>query len=310
MKRLTPTAHTALSSLILLASSSAALAADDQLLAGVTRYESTVAFTTPESLGSDRYVDDALANLDQCITAVDAALASGLSADLEVRVHDSQIYGAQGRKHHEPGRLEEHFAPLGAVRAACLDMRVRVGVVEVKAAVDEAHAMEQALRAGSLTRDDAVIARLHADRCKKAVETAFARKIDADARLTTRYGEMSLGEVEARGCAPIAALIDEANAAGKAAADAQFAPWRQALAGDKLETFLDKNMIHFRVYTRGGKELTTPAAFARADLWFERLDSGHPQRWAMKRFQFRGDKLVGTRVVTGTGRVVPSSAYR
>ncbi len=306
MKRLTPTALTSLTSLVVFASSSAALAADDQLLAGVTRYESTVAFTTPESLGSDRHVDDALANLDQCISAVDAALAAGLNAELEVRVHDSKIYGAQGRKHHEPGRLEEHFAPLGAVRAACLDMRVRVGVVQVKAAVDEAHTMEQALRAGSLSKDDAVIARLHADRCRKAVETAFARKIDADARLATRYGEMSLGEVEARGCAPIAALIEEANAA----ADAQFAPWRQALSGDKLATFLDKNMIHFRVYTRGGKELTTPAAFARADLWFEHLRSDHPQRWAMKRFQFRGDKLVGTRVVTGAGRVVPSSAYR
>lgn len=309
MKRLVLT----LSALTTLTSgfASAAQADDGQPLALVSQYEGTVHYTNPLELGSDSRVDRAIAELDQCIAAVDAAKAAGHGDDTEVKVHDSKFYGGKGRMHKEPGHTEEHFAPLGEVRAACESMRAEAGVAMVRRAADEAYDMEQQLRSkGQLDRGTAVVAKMQADTCNKAVETAEARDVPADTLVTTKYGEMQLDEVKDKGCTPIAALAEEASAAGQAAKDAKFAPWKEALSGDKIKTFLDKNMIHFRVRTRGGKELAKPADFARANLWFEGLNSDHPRRWKLKRFQFSGDKLVSTKVITGAGHVPPASAYR
>jgi hypothetical protein len=289
---------------------SPAIADDADLLAEVKRYEGTVYFTDPASLGSDRYVVDALDNLDLCIAAVDTAKAGGHGDETEVGVHDSSLYGDQGRMQKEPGRTAEHFASLSAVRAACAAMRTRVGVVQVTRAVDEAVDMEQQLRTRELTKSAAVVAEMQAGKCVESVDTAISRRISPDATVPTKLGELRLDEVKDKGCGAITALAAEANNAGQAAVDAKFAPWKKGLSGDKLDTFLNKNMIHFRVRGRGGKELVTPADFARSNVWFEGLNSDSPRRWAIKRFKFSGDRLVGTDVITGAGKVVPSSAYK
>jgi len=279
------------------------------LLGKVSVAESSVAFIDAKAVRSERKVSEALTKIDRCVSAVDAALAAGFKNADEAKVYDSSRY-ANGRKDKQPGRTAVHFAPLSEIRGMCQALRNQVGVGDVIRAVDEARGVEKQLATKKLGRTDARVAEVYHTKCTAAVDKALERKINKQASLETEYGTMTLAEAKEKGCGPIGALIAKAQSAGQAAQDARFAPWKKALKGDKIKTFLGKKMIHFRVYTKRGKQLNTPADFAKASVWFEVLRSGHPRKWRMKRFAFRGNKLVSTKVIEGRGRKAPSKAFR
>jgi hypothetical protein len=276
----------------------------------VSRAEGSASYVRLDQIRSDRDLERDTEHLETCLAATATARAAGMSPSKEVRVGNSDDYPST-RTDKQPGRVAVYYAPLGEVEARCKTLLPQVRVLPVAWALSEVLATKQ--RMETLDKPDpdfVVLARLARDRCTAAADAALAKEVPASQPVKTDTVELTLGEVKEKGCDAVLGAMKQTQDAVTAAKDAEFAPYRKALKGDKLKLFMDRNMIHFRVYGPGGRELATPAALARADVWFEGINTRTRLHWAMKRFQFKNGKLVSETRVTGSGPMPPSKAYR
>ncbi len=97
----------------------------------------------------------------------------------------------------------------------------------------------------------------------------------------------------------------------KAAADAEYKPFRDALSGDKLALY-NSRMKDLKVYGHGGRLLRTPADYKLSTVWCEagvNRDGAMPM-WELACWRFLGMKKVGGPTTKqGVGDQPPSSAF-
>ena len=280
-------------------------------LSAVTMAEGSASFIDVNSVGGPRALGGALNKMRKCMQVVDAATTSGLAAATETKVYDSKNYPS-GRRVKKPGYTAKHYAPLGEIHAGCKAKFAKLRVLSVRWALEDVQAQAAALAAR--TKPDihaGVPAQLSHDRCVKQVKNALQLGAPSETVIKVKALTVTLAQAEVKGCGVVLPVIAAAKAKAAGATSATFAPYRKALRGDKWRTFKRKKMMHFRVYGRSGRYLSSPRAFAASSVWFERLRSGSSRRWAMRRYKFdRKNRLVGTRTLTGAGRTPPSRAYR
>lgn len=108
---------------------------------------------------------------------------------------------------------------------------------------------------------------------------------------------ITMQEAKATVCAPLAKAggsfaKDVEGAKAKRFAELA-APYKAAgITGDRLRLLVDH--ANYAMYGVGGGELTTPKQLARAKVIFEVLGPGTDGLYTLRRYQFRGHKLVST----------------
>jgi hypothetical protein len=132
--------------------------------------------------------------------------------------------------------------------------------------------------------------------CKDAVDGALAEKISPDEKVSYAPDKtIRLGDAK-QICQALADVGAQIDAAHRAKRNAQAAPFRKLLSGDKLRLFDDRGFADVWVIGRGGKRLDNPQALAKADLWFEVWVSNQTAdgwtEWRITRYQFNGMKLI------------------
>jgi len=259
-----------------------------------------------------RYAEQDLAKSRTCATAAKAVLDAG-PASAEVRV---------------PNKLKlpivregngNYYARIDKVSAYASGHHDRTRIAAIRSDLEYAHKTDAWYATLDEVGDDELI-RLEgaAANCIKAVDRAVALGLGAAVPIDIAPSVViPFGEVKAKVCAPVQALAVDVRkaieAAAKAELDKKLAPYRKVLAGDKLSTFVDREMYDLSVYTRGGALMQTPDDFKKASLWFQvlgRTDDLGREWWTLRRFQFSGNKLVKVTEDTGPGAMPPSSRYR
>jgi hypothetical protein len=289
----------------------ATAASANPALSKVSIAEGSASFVDVDRIGGPSALASGLKKMTQCVQAVDAATQAGLKPSTETKVDDSKRY-PNGRRVKKPGYTAKHYAPLNEIRAGCEAKFATLRVLPARWSIDEVqdHAAALARR----TKPDihaGVPAQLAYDKCVKRVKQSLQLGAPPETVIKSKTLTVTLGEAEAKGCGVVLPVIAAAKAKADGAKSAKYAPYRKVLRGDKWRTFKNKKMMHFKVYGRGGKYLSTPRAFANSSVWFERLRSGSYRSWAMRRYKFnRKNRLVSKRTITGRGRIPPSRAYR
>jgi len=283
----------------------------DQLLEKVSIAEGSAAFVDVDRMGGDRDLADAVAKMQDCMKTVDQAVAGGVAADTETRVYEAKPY-QHGRSVKKPGYTAKDYAPVGEIKTMCEAKLAQLRVLPARWGIEEVIEHAEALAKIETPRAHAEIpAKLAYDRCLERVALTVSLGAPASEKIVAKDLEVTVGEAKDKGCGMVLPAIEAAVDAAGAANDARFAPYKKALHGDQWQVFKDKNMIHFKVFGRGGRELATPAQLAASPVWFEHLETGTIRRWSMRRFQFdKKGKLISTRTVSGAGRTPPGKAHR
>jgi hypothetical protein len=123
----------------------------------------------------------------------------------------------------------------------------------------------------------------------------------------------SLADIKGKVCAPAHDAAGGAEKARAAAEEAEYAPYRKALTGDKLKIFMKQKMLNgTNYYTHGGRRLRKPEEFAKADAWYYFVTdrNGITPRWEIEGWLFKGDKNSGMFDQSGPGQTPPSSAFK
>jgi hypothetical protein len=128
--------------------------------------------------------------------------------------------------------------------------------------------------------------------CSAAVASALASQPPATP-VQVGAKPVALGDADAQFCAPLAAIVksfdsDRADAKAKASVKL-LAPYKAAgITGDKLQLAYRDTQL----YGVGGVTLAVPQ-LKTANVIFE-LEGGGPTPWSLTRYEYRGDKLIGT----------------
>jgi hypothetical protein len=154
--------------------------------------------------------------------------------------------------------------------------------------------------------------------CEKATAAALAggaaskAAVKFDVYQSQLTSPLPLGEIQAKVCGPARKVVEGALKKMQSADDEKLAPFRKALSGDKLATWEKYCKTGASTYGKGGRELTTPAQFAKAPAWYwyTRDKSGIVPRWEVSGYRFKGMKKVGgVYKKSGTGNDPPASAF-
>jgi hypothetical protein len=293
-----------------IALSAAAVASTTKPLERVSIAEGSAAFVDVDRIGGPRDLDEGLRKQNACIEAVDAAIAAGSPASTVVKVYNSRSY-PHGKRVKKPGYTAKHYAPIGEIRTGCQARVAKLRVLPTIWGIKDVIAQAKALAVRKkVDRYSTIPAKMAYDKCVAGVKRTLALGAPKSEKIEVEGHTMTLGEATEKGCGIVKTAIEAATKKAEKAHAAKYAPYKKALRGDKWKVFMKYKMITFRVRGRGGRELSTPRKLARSSVWFERLRSRSYRRWRMKRFKFRGNRLVSVRIVSGRGRIPPSRAYR
>jgi hypothetical protein len=246
-----------------------------------------------------------------CLTGIDDAIALGVGLDAMVEMPGSNF--PEARKIERNG-YPIWASPMSAARELCKAYAVIPDLAELELALQmsdiwlgKAPAIAERA-AGKKGFDDEALAEadqmtLEAARCTETVDAALARGVPADAPIKlSRLGATTVGALGADLCAALAAAGEAIRAVEDRKLEARIAPYREALAGDKLATFLDRHMYFHTIYGKGGVELDTPAKLAKASAWFEVLtwqDDLGLTNWTVRKYTFKKNKLKSVRDKNG-----------
>ncbi len=264
-----------------------------------------------------RYLDQVYAERDldkarKCAAAAKAVLDAG-GASAEVRVPDKIkipiVREASG----------SYYARIDKVSAYAAGYHDRTRIAAIRSELEYA----QETDAWYDTLEEVGEDEMHrlegaAANCVKAVDRGAALGLGAAVPVElARSLVVPFGELKAKVCAPVQGLAVEVRksieAAAKAEIEKKVAPYRKLLAGEKLATFIEREMYDLSIYGKGGALLQTPEDFKKASLWFQvlgRTDDLGREWWTLRRFQFKGNKLVKVTEDTGPGSMPPSARYR
>jgi len=259
------------------------------------------------------YIRGDLAGSRACLDATRAALDAGVAATREIRVPGS---GRVAIARQDGGT---YYAQLGEVRKYVLGYHDQVVISMIRGPFEAAHkTLDWYDTLDEVGFDEWVRIDGAANHCLQAINDAAAQGLSADAKIeVSAVLTISFGQAGPMLCDQVTALGVEVKkaiaAAAQAELDKKLAPYRKVLKGDRIKTFVDQQMIDDDIYGKGGSQLGSPEALARAPLWFVVMsrdgDDGFTY-WTLRRFQFKGDRLVKTSEDSGRGVQPPSSRYR
>jgi hypothetical protein len=261
-----------------------------------------------------------------CVTAADAVLKSGVSADADVElpIIDDEIPGI----HPVPDKGGFRLLSVGNVRAhICVKAVTKgfVGAVYQTASRTSANllALEQPDKVSSYggdarTSQSIIVADMEeAKQCQARIAEALAYGVPATTMVdfanygASVKGPMSLADTRDKLCkyteGAFKAQLDKVIADEKAA----YAPYLAVLTGDKKRMFWDDKWLNYRVRGHGGRVLGTPADFRDSDVWYQSgldLDKPFPE-WHVWTTKFSGDKSLGTTRTGGIGADYPANAF-
>jgi len=153
-------------------------------------------------------------------------------------------------------------------------------------------------------------ARAEADAMAAQVEpcrAAIAKALSAGVAPTTTLelktaGSIALADADAKVCTALDSAAKAIVAIEDAKLEKLLAPYKAALKGERLKTFIDRKMIFDDVYGPGGSRLDTPKKLATARAWFIVLsgDVGLGLKTVtVRRYKWSGNKLGGVAERTG-----------
>ncbi len=247
----------------------------------------------------------------KCLDAVAAAKKLGAKADQPVQF-DDKFPGATKKG-------DSYLAPLSAVNERCAELNDQFNSLFAAEAVNKVQVSLDKIAGGYQPTETSVLLwRYDIKNCNEKVAAALAAGVPAAIKLA--YTGQTLGTAKVNVCDALTraqqAAKGKQEAAAKAARDGQLAPYKKLMGGDKLKLIDQYDMFSddFELYGRGGYVIHTPAELKKAKLWFMQLENdtdshGHP-RWHLRRYQFRGDKLVKEKELHGRGEEAPDRAYR
>ena len=139
-----------------------------------------------------------------------------------------------------------------------------------------------------------------AARCNSELDRLLAAGMPTD--IAIRIGNskpitIPMRDAKAKVCAPLAKrsksfATDVSTARTERYAETA-APYKKiGITGDRLDLLVDH--ASYAMYAVGGAELTTPKQLKSAAIIFELLGPGTAGTYTLRRYQFRGDKLVAT----------------
>jgi tetratricopeptide (TPR) repeat protein len=247
-----------------------------------------------------------IASAKTCVDGVDALLASGMKKSDEMRVHHSDVPNTKWRKDVDP---KGWVSTLGDVQTFCVGFHdgLRLGPTSIKLneALDSLVVIDQ-LKGISNDPTAMVVFSLTLGKCNEAVDKALSTGISKKTNIELNTGDsVTLGTAKKDVCARLSAAIDSAqaeiDARVEAARQAELAPYKKALKGDKLRLLDEYNLFRIYIYGKGGETLSTPKELAKAKLWFIVSTSNHDTKWTMRRYQFSGHKLEKESTKHGPG---------
>lgn len=292
-------------------------AAQQALLVVVMRAAITANSLQTEGYVQPRTLEQYVGQAKACLDAVEAAKKGGAQPSHLVKA-DFKIDG--GVMKSQPGGGPMQYAPLANIEAMCI---AKFATLRGKDAADKLAAAQRKLDlvATGKELDEADIALLTgpAEDCAVAVEQALtAYKLPASTPLkVTDKVTVKLGDANAQVCQKLvtetARVRAEWKARIEAARQAKLAPFKAAVKGDKLRIIEEEHLYEISGYGKGGVEMDSPAEYKKASLIFIVMSfEGNDGRthWRLRRYQFRGDKLVKTTETTGRGDSPPTKAYK
>jgi len=249
----------------------------------------------------------------KCLAAIAAAKKLGAKPDQPVKL-----------PHEFPGATKKgeysYVAPLSAVEKLCVQRDHELRALLAAKAVNKVQLSLDKIRGGYTPDEtDVLLWRYDIKQCNEQVAAALAASVPASTKLVYTP-EHTLGTAKVDVCDALSKAKEEAKgkqeAAVKAARDGQLAPYKKLMGGDKLKLIDQYDMFSddFELYGRGGYVIHTPAELKKAKVWFMQLendtDSHGRTRWHLRRWQFRGDKLVKEKELRGRGEAAPDRKYR
>jgi hypothetical protein len=266
-------------------------------------------------------ITNGIAKARTCLEAIDAARKGGAKPQHLVRT-DFPLPGAVKLAPPGGGPRIEH-APLSSVEALCQE---KLGALVAKDAVDKLVAAQRKidLIATGKELDEADIALLTgpANDCATAVAHALgALKVPGSTVLKVNDKvTVTLATARAEVCDKLTGETARVKAAWQArieaARRAKLEPFKAVMKGDKARIIEEEYFYENSAWTRGGAEITEPAEFKKASVWFKVMshdgDDGKTL-WTLRRYEFRGDKLRKTTektMKTRQGQEPPAKAYR
>ncbi|HVS80806.1 MAG TPA: hypothetical protein VHE60_03645 [Pyrinomonadaceae bacterium] len=240
----------------------------------------------------------------QCLQAIDRALAGGVPDSKTIELE----FGWR--------RKESKTLSLADIRTMCQRASGSAGkedaLKKATQAAIQASGWPKELAKGPLSEPDARVAADVARECVLAIDEALAKNNPGSTKIQLLGDEkMTLSEAREM-CVYVLGESDKQAKANKAAAEAEFEPFRKVLSGDKLSIYND-HLKSYKLYGAGGRVLGTPEDYRASPLWCNSgvNRDGIVPMWEVSCWHFRGMTQVGE-VVTrnGEGENPPSSAYR
>ncbi len=215
---------------------------------------------------------------------------------------------------------DESFIALSAIERMCTAQNNKVKAFDASIwAFHMNMEIERMLKQGTPNEGALITIMNEAKNCSEAMAEALAKGAPKEIPLLYTDG-VTLGEADAKVCHSVNKAVAEAKAkraaAEKAAHDAAVAPFKKLMKGDKLALIEQYDLYEddTEIYGRGGYVIHTPEELKKAKVWFMQFgndtDSHGRPRWHLRRWQFRGDKLVKQKELHGRGEEAPDRSYR
>jgi hypothetical protein len=139
-----------------------------------------------------------------------------------------------------------------------------------------------------------------AAKCSSEVDRMIAAGMPTDVVVRIGNSEplnITMSEAKAKVCEPLAkaasTFAKDVGAARSERTEKIAKPYKAVgISGDRLELLVDH--INYAMYGVGGGELRTPQQLKNAKVIFELLGPGTDGLYTLRRYQFSGNKLVGT----------------
>jgi hypothetical protein len=267
------------------------------------------------SFGEVRDSSRAADALNRCLEHSRALLDEGVSGELLMK-SDLRLADRVHVRDHNP-EIGGYYVRLGDLPEFCKEGTTVVIAAVVYEEMRYAINGQETLLEREFEREYSLAGyESYGRRCKRGIDDARANYGAQDDLILDlpKLDPMTLTELEAfcdAYVAKVAEIKQEVTDRRQAALEAELAPYRTALQGDKLRIFLDREMQDKRIRTRGGRVIDSPREFANAPLWCETLGDAHGRaRWTVRCFQFNGNRLADLRERSGYGSSPPSNAYR
>ena len=246
-----------------------------------------------------------------CLATIDRALSAGATLDSDVAV-PTKVPGSH--QVQNPNKTWSTMAPLREAQALCTSYAAKPQALKVEYALylaDTSMKKAEPVRKRAEAkpgldndaRNEAEAMEKQVEPCRAAVDAALAAGVTSDHEVQLRtLGKVSIGDAKAKVCDALAAASKAIMEIEVKKLEKKLAPYRAALKGEKITTFVDRYMIFDTIYGKDQSQLDTPAKLAGASAWYILLDGDVGLGFksiTVRRYLWNGNKLGSVKEVTG-----------